>query len=310
LILILEDNPDGVMLELDELSGMFVRLSKDEHGDERSLFLSAYNGNIHYSYDTVKRGTVLIPNLLLSILGGTQPAKLKRFLSEAKSGHQDDGLLQRFQGVVFPDRQLMLPLDKKGDDLLIKACSAIFQNLNNIAGDLIFQFDDSAQAIFDEWREEATKEAYNLSYPLDAHVGKSYEFVAALSLYLCLYDNHGQLSSNNLISQRYILSAIKLGKYFLSHAKKMYGLVYQEDMPARSLSKKLAKLCSSSQSPNHYNQKLKLYSFTRSQIRVKDWSDLTTKEQRIEAIEALIKMGHISQQLKGMYYINPRHLQE
>lgn len=316
LILILEENTEGVMLEIDELSSLFIRLSKDENSEERCLYLSGYNGNIPYSYDTVKRGTVLIPNLLLSILGGTQPAKLKRFINEAKNGHQDDGLLQRFQGVVFPDRTLMLPVDKKDNETLANFLAQIFQNLNSLPSNstdndiTVLRFDDNAQMIFDEWREETTSLAHKLSYPFDAHVGKSYEFIAALSAYFYLYENNGNLTDDKCLSKKNILSAIKLGRYFLSHAKRMYGLAYQDDMPARSLSKKLARLSLPQNINDHYDATLKTHFFTRSQIRIKDWANLNTKEQRLEAIEILIKRGHISRQLNGRYYINPEHLKD
>ena len=79
LILILEENPEGIMLEVDELSSSFVRLSKDDNADERGLYLSGFNGGIQHPYDTVKRGTVFISSLLLSIFGGIQPSKAKAF---------------------------------------------------------------------------------------------------------------------------------------------------------------------------------------------------------------------------------------
>ncbi len=93
----------------------------------------------------------------------------------------------------------------------------------------------------------------------------------------------------------YILRAIKLGAYFLSHAKRMYGLAYKDDIPARSLANKLPLLGSF---------------FTRSQIRDKDWSNLTQKEDRLEAINKLIQRGYISTKTKGKYYINPEYLVE
>ena len=98
------------------------------------------------------------------------------------------------------------------------------------------------------------------------------------------------------ISPEFVLRAIRLGSYFLSHAKRVYGLAYQDEIPARSLADKLA-------------SKL-IDGFTRSEIRNKDWSNLTTAEDRLDAITTLIKRGYISQPIKDKYYINPRHLNE
>ena len=73
------------------------------------------------------------------------------------------------------------------------------------------------------------------------------------------------------------MCAIKLGKYFLSHAERMYGLAYKEDMSARSLSEKLAKLVLASPNSENFDNNTKHYFFTRSQIRTKGWSELNTK---------------------------------
>lgn len=90
----------------------------------------------------------------------------------------------------------------------------------------------------------------------------------------------------------------------------MYGLGYQDNMPARSLARKLVVIADPKNKTEHYTLGLSKYFFTRSQIRTKDWSDLNTKEQRLEAIGVLIKNGHISKEIDGKYYINPKHLEE
>lgn len=316
LILILEENPEGLMLEIDELTSMFIRLSKDENCEERCLYLTGYNGNQPFSYSTVKRGDVLISNLILSILGGAQPSKIKRFINEARNGTQDDGFLQRFQGVVYPDKCLMRPVDKNSDDDLSNNIAQLFQNLATLSSNVTtLQFNEKAQETFDKWRNTAIEEAHELgkveaSNPVSTHIGKSYEFVAALAGYLYLSENNGFLTADKLIGKEYVLSAINLGSYFLSHAKRMYRLGYKDNMPARSLSDKLLTLVSPDKMSKHHDNEAEYYFFTRSQIRTNNWSDLNTKEQRLEAINVLINRGHISKEAKGRYYINPEHLKE
>ena len=311
LILILEENPEGVMLEVDELSSSFVRLSKDDNADERGLYLSGFNGGLQYPYDTVKRGTVFIPRLLLSIFGGIQPSKLKRFLNEARIGYQDDGMLQRFQGIVYPDKNTKKLEDRPATAFLVNRISELFFNLDCLPTEILLSFNSSAQQLFDEWRNETSENAQLLGHPYEAHLVKSYEFVAALAVYLYLAENNGKLNSDEQITSKQILSAIKLGSYFFSHAKRMYGLVYKDHLPARSLSEKLAKLVGSSATKNEYfDPKAKLFFFTRSQIRSKDWADLTTQEERREAIKILVQLGHISKANNNRYYINPIHLNE
>ncbi|WP_028389622.1 DUF3987 domain-containing protein [Legionella fairfieldensis] len=311
LILTLEENPDGVMLEVDELSSFFVRLSKDDNADERGLYLSGFNGSLEYPYDTVKRGTVFIPRLLLSIFGGIQPSKLKRFLNEARTGYQDDGLLQRFQGVVYPDKHTQKLEDRPQSFFLVTKINELFSNLNGVNGATLLHLDETAQQLFDQWRNETAENAQSLGHPFEAYLVKSYEFVASLAVYLYLAENNGLITPDKLISTKQILSAIKLGHYFFSHAKRMYGLVYKDNLPARSLSKKLIKLTGiPALKTEHFDSNNNLFFFTRSQIRAKDWADLTTQEERREAINVLIQMGHISKPSNNKYYINPDHLNE
>lgn len=297
LILILSENPDGILCEFDEVSTIFTRFSKDEHSEERGLYLTGYNGNCPYSYKTINRGDVIIHNLVLGILGGVQPSKLKRFVNDARNGSLDDGFLQRFQGIVFPDVTLRLLQDKQGSDYLLTELNNLFQNLNDLPSGVptILEFDDKGQIIFDEWREKSTIEAHDLEPHLSAHIGKSYEFVALLALYLYFFENNGQLPKNNQITVDYVHRAIQLGAYFLSHAKRMYALAYKDNMPARSLAGKMTQI----KSP-----------FNRSEIRDKGWADLNTKEERLEAINVLIKRGYLSMPIQGKYYINPECLAE
>ncbi|HAU0708812.1 TPA: DUF3987 domain-containing protein [Legionella pneumophila] len=310
LILILEENPDGIMLEVDELSSSFVKLSKDEHADERSLYLSGFTGDIQYPYDTVNRGTVFIPRLLLSMFGGIQPAKLKRFLNDARAGYQDDGLIQRFQGVVYPDRNHRCLQDKAPSPHLVNTITQMFINLDNIQAGDVLSFDGDAQEVFDAWRTKMSESAQEMGQPFEAHLVKSYEFIASLAVYLYLAENNGQLTEDKKITAKQSLNATKLGEYFFSHAKRMYGLVYKDHLPARSLSEKLAKLVLASQNGNCFDQETGLYFFTRSQIRSKGWANLTSMEERREAIRDLIAYGHISKAHGKRYYINPKHLDE
>ena len=220
-------------------------------------------------------------------------------------------MLQRFQGRVYPDRNTRRLEDRPASVFLVDGIVALFWNLDCLPLDLVLHLDDFAQQIFDEWRNKTAEEAQLLGHPYEAHLIKSYEFVASLAVYLYLAENNGKLTQEKQISSKQILSAIKLGSYFFSHAKRMYGLVYKDNLPARSLSEKLAKLVGSTPiKTEYYDSNLRLYFFTRSQIRSKDWADLTTQEERREAIKVLVRLGHISKGINNRYYINPLHLNE
>ena len=62
-------------------------------------------GNSSYTFDRIGRGLHLhIEGLCLSMLGSTQPGRISQYLSRAvRGGRGDDGLIQRFGLLVWPD---------------------------------------------------------------------------------------------------------------------------------------------------------------------------------------------------------------
>lgn len=97
---VLADSPYGVMSSQDELSGWFGAHDKYTPGKgaaaDRAFYLKSFNGG-QYAVSRVARGSSLIPNLSISLLGGIQPEPLRKIVADS----QDDGLIQRFLPVVL-----------------------------------------------------------------------------------------------------------------------------------------------------------------------------------------------------------------
>lgn len=102
---ILKENPNGVLLLRDELAGWGASLNRRE-GD-REFYLESWNGNGSFTVDRIGRGTLHVPNLCLSVFGGIQPSKLDSLCSPSGGS---DGLLQRFQILVYPDTPKFLEI--------------------------------------------------------------------------------------------------------------------------------------------------------------------------------------------------------
>jgi hypothetical protein len=142
---IIKDSPEGVLLSRDELSGWFGSLGKYSGGNrgasaDRGFWLQAYNGG-YYSYDRVKRGSHIIENLSVNVLGGIQPTRIQAVADEGT----DDGLIQRMIPVILQDSVLALdaPLSPEAlqyDDLIKTLHGSPFQ-----ARDL--RFSDQAQEV-------------------------------------------------------------------------------------------------------------------------------------------------------------------
>src|SRR5262249_33153468 len=100
----LNDNPAGVLVIRDELTGWWSQLDRQGREGERAFFLQAWNGDTSYTIDRIGRGSIHVPACCLSMVGGIQPARLRFYLVDAViDGPMNDGMIQRFQLLVWPD---------------------------------------------------------------------------------------------------------------------------------------------------------------------------------------------------------------
>ncbi len=198
---ILLQNPQGILLYRDELVGWFKNLEKYGHESDRSFYLESWNGNGNYTVDRIGRGTRQIPALCLSILGGIQPGPLKSYIYQATAGGAgDDGLLQRFQLIVWPDmlkewknvdryadseaeervrtifRRLdaFEPFEPLKDDAF-KSTHALSEKVLKPLNPQLLRFSPQAQELFDEWRyilENVKLKDQKISSALESHLAK------------------------------------------------------------------------------------------------------------------------------------------
>lgn len=99
---ILRYNARGSLCLRDELSGWFGAMDAySGKGDkDRPLWLEAYNGGPQ-PIDRIGRGSFVVPNWSVSMIGGIQPDKIRKVAAKT----DDDGLLQRFIVVVAQEAQ-------------------------------------------------------------------------------------------------------------------------------------------------------------------------------------------------------------
>lgn len=103
---LLKATPRGLLVKRDELIGLLRTCDKSGHETDRAFYLESWNGKGRHTIDRVGKGTFHIPALTLTLLGGIQPGPLSTYVRGAVEGEGGaDGLLQRFQLLVWPDRQ-------------------------------------------------------------------------------------------------------------------------------------------------------------------------------------------------------------
>lgn len=170
-------SPDGILVLQDELSGWFGGIEKYSGGKggakDRSFWLTAFGGG-QYAVNRVGRGSYLIDNLSVTILGGVQPDPIRRIVAEAT----DDGLIQRFFPIIL--QPACVGRDEETMDVSFEYDALIerlhdLQAPDSVIGSLPLQFDDGARRIREELEARHHKlvvstEGFNKK--LAAHIGK------------------------------------------------------------------------------------------------------------------------------------------
>lgn len=76
---LLAENPRGILVFRDELVGLLKGWEKQGHEQDRAFYLEAWNGHGSFPLDRIGRGHVICDNMCVSILGGTQPDKVRGY---------------------------------------------------------------------------------------------------------------------------------------------------------------------------------------------------------------------------------------
>jgi hypothetical protein len=193
---ILRDNPQGVTVVRDELTGWLAGFDKAGREQERAFYLEAANGTGSYTFDRLARGTVHIPLICAGVLGGIQPGPLADLLDAQRGA--GDGLLQRFQVFIWPDafpafdqaaqREPINGAAREGAAAVLDALTTLTpEGLGSTypsGGAAPLTYTPAAQAVYDAWevqhaaqvRDMGKGEAYR------AHLGKLPGTFARLAL--------------------------------------------------------------------------------------------------------------------------------
>ena len=308
---ILADNPRGILLYRDELRGFLRSMDRDGREADRAFYLEAWNGNGRFTYDRIGRGTIDIEACCVSIIGTIQPGPLTGYLEgAARGGVGDDGLMQRFQLLVWPDcPKSWCNVDRPPNQSAKRRVDELYSCLDaldpNIVGAIqddgplpYLRFDPVAQDLFDGWRAELELRLRSgILHPvMEAHLAKHRSLVPSLALLCHLADiGHGSVGGDAMAR------AIAFGDYLESHASRAYDVVLRADLTAaKALGDKLSK----GQLPNP---------FSLREVYRHAWSGLSARSSALAAVEVLEDLNWLcaEQRTTGgrgatIYHVNPR----
>jgi putative DNA primase/helicase len=246
---LLAENSNGLLVERDELSSLLQTLEDEKHATARGLYLSGWSGKEGYRFDRIGRGTTSLPKFALSVIGGIQPGPLERYVRSAFSGERADGMLQRFQLIVWPESEHFEFVDRRPNELAKQAAKQLFERADRLNPDSIGQppdfqgtppfvrFSKSAQPIFNDWyttfmteRRRIEAERFE-SAPVCAHFGKYPGLVGKLALIIHIADE----PNSREVSDTSLLKALAWINYLTPHARRVYHAVDNPETGAAGL---------------------------------------------------------------------------
>jgi uncharacterized protein DUF3987 len=287
---LLNQNPNGLLLFRDELTGWLRTLDKDGHENDRAFYLESWNGTGPYRYDRIGRGTLHIGAACMSVLGGIQPGPLADYLRAAlRGGSGDDGLLQRFQLAVYPDDPgEWKNVDRWPNTEAKNNAYAVFENLatldpltigaEKVEGEEVpfLRFPPAAQELFDGWRTDLEQKLRSRDeHPaIEAHLAKYRSLMPSLTLIFWLCSLVQDQDSEPAAIQAAKLAAAWCD-FLEEHARRIYqGATQHALFSARTLATRI--LAGKVSSP-----------FTTRMVYQNGWTGLTTAEDAEQAADIL-----------------------
>ena len=297
---LLRQNPQGLLLERDEIMGFLRDLDREDHADHRAFMLETWAGNGAFTFDRIGRGFNLhIPAMCLSIMGTTQPGRLRAYVAGAvQGGAADDGLMQRFSLMVWPDMPRdWRDVDEWPDSQAKAQAWEVFRHLDTLTPEAVgatqdtapdghpdglpyLRMDDDALARFQAWRTDLEKRlrSGDLLPAIESHLAKYRKLVPALALILHLAEGDA-----GPVKVQAVEKAIAWAGYLESHALRCYGTALSVEVEtARAILKRIQK------------GDLSREGFRSYEVWRPNWSGLTDRAQVTQALDYLAAMDWLT----------------
>jgi putative DNA primase/helicase len=314
---LLQQNPNGLLVYRDELVSLMDNLDREECVGERGFYLTAWNGDSNYTFDRIGRGLHLsISGVCLSLLGSSQPGRIEKYLLRAiKGGRGDDGLIQRFGLMVWPDvSNEWKHIDRWPDREAKTAAMAVFERLDALdwhaaaaqrdrgrdgddEGLPYLRFSIAAYDIFMGWRPtlEHRLRSAEVHVAFEAHLAKYRRLVPGLALICHLADG-----LTGPVGVAAVERAIAWAKYLETHALRAYGSATSSSADvAKAI---LAKIASGALKPE----------FSSRDVWRPSWSRLSDREAVAAGLAMLVDYDWLSQRKvetlgrpQTLYALNP-----
>lgn len=285
----MSENPAGILVIRDELTGWLSQLDRAGRECERAFCLEAWNGDTGHTIDRIGRGTIHVPACCMSMLGGIQPGRLRSYLVDAlEDGPSNDGLIQRFQLLVWPDT---VPdwnyVDRVPDAASEQRAARVFSKLVELDAEnpRRYRFASDAQELFMGFLAEleAKVRGDELHPAVISHLSKYRKLMPALALLFELSECAAGNGGTDTVTLEHARQAAAWCEYLESHARRVYSCIVTPQLrAARELAERI----------KHRNVGTDGF-FSCRDVYLKGWSGLDSPEAVKQAAEVLQDAGWV-----------------
>lgn len=290
---LLRQNPNGLLVERDELAALLSDLAQEEQSEARGFYLTGADGVSGYTFDTIGRGLNLrVDAVCLSIIGTAQPGKIGRYLRQAQAGGEgDDGMMQRFGLMVWPDPQSdWRNVDRFPDSEARRQAVDVFDRMDRLKPEAVgaevedgvyfLRLDPAALEAFTEWRTgwERRLRSGELHPALESHYAKYRKTVPALALILHLADD-----GTGPVTLQATVRALAWAEYLQAHAMRCYGATVAAELGA---ARRILARIRSGALPDRFKAR---------EIDRAQWSELTDRDTVRAALGLLVIHGYLAE---------------
>jgi putative DNA primase/helicase len=308
----MNENPAGILVIRDELTGWFSQLDREGREGERAFSLEAWNGDNPFTMDRIGRGHIHADACCMSILGGIQPGRFRSYLADAlKDGPSNDGLIQRFQILVWPDTASgWRYVDQPPDAASVKRAEDVFRKLLDMDAEhpAQYRFDPEAQKLFIDWLEdlETKLRSCDLHPALVSHLSKYRSLMPSVAVLFEMADWASGNGNPDTVSLNNARRAAAWCEYLESHARRIYSCIVTPQMrAAHELADKIRQ-----------RRVGRDGFFSFRDVYTKGWSGLESPELVRQGAEVLQdagwirdvspKPGKLGGRPSNLYQVNPR----
>ena len=226
---VLEENPRGVLIAQDELSGWVRAMDqyKSNKGNDRQFWLSAWTNRPASVDRKGLKEPQMIPRTFVCVTGSIQPGILREL-----GGDREDGLLDRFL-LSYPDPVSSRYSDHEISEEASEGYQELYERLcdlnmpvdeNKAPSPKRVTFSDEAKEVWREKVDSLKDETRIPGFPthLKGPWSKLEAYLARLSLILAMV-RCAEDGADEQVEERDIKAAAALIEYFKSHACRTYA---------------------------------------------------------------------------------------